>query len=1232
MTEYASLSLSVDSREVDKATRGLADLEKAAGRTEAQVSEFGRKATIAFAAVAAGAAAFATGVIRNTIESENAIAQLTRGVELSAGRVGRTVEQLQEQAKQLQSTTLFSDEQVTEAQSRLLSFQNVAGDVFDRAIRASADLAQRMGTDLNSAALQLGKALQEPETGLTALTRSGTTFSKQQKELIKDLVESGRTLEAQSLILDELERQYEGSARAARETFGGAITGLKNQLGELLEAGNGKSLEDARLAIERLTTAISDPEFVEGAAAVSSGVISIAASLATMLAGAPRVIEFLNELENAFVWGDDSDSVAGIQIRIDSLNSQLETLRNQERVFGEGSQETAIANVEAELAKLEARQRSLIDAQTAQIIKAKEAAAAAALAAKAAGEEAAAKAKAAAEEAAAAAAAENAAEAAAKQIEKLNQERERERQAIQAIVDATNPYQAKQRELIAQIATLEAAIKKETGSTDQLTKAKAALERQLDDLRNATRDAIKGHEDTVEQLTKELEAIRQGEDAYRRFTVEQEVSEETRRRIVELQQTGIELTDAEISQIGDLTRAEINLRDQIDREAQAREDANRAWQGFVTEIAGAFIDSTGSMGDAFTDLLGRLKRELINSGVAGLFGFEQGSTPILSGLGQLFGSGSAASGGGLSALFSGGKMLPGFEASVIALSNNLVAQGGMLADVGLALNNTANSLAKYPGGFAGGSAITAGAGFAGGYLGGKAFGVDPGYGSAIGGIAGAIVGGPVGAAIGSFAGAGIDKLIGGDGPETRAAVFLGADAGRAEQKHTVARLTGASGLTFAGEAQRVGEEGTAAVTAMTEYLARLDTLLTQSARGAGFGVDLAGATFGKGSVGVTGDAARDFVRTWIDQVSRGFDDELEMAAAALGGKSADQLAAGFDALLKINERLDSGGTLFAGITSLSETLGLLQGRFAESGEGLADTIARLDTATALLQSIGEDSDSTVAYFERAAMALKGLGLDRAASITAYGNTLKRINDMLSSESVLRQYELSTRSLFEVYRDQTDQIAQLTEDLNNADDFANLENALIARYDTELQLIGQIESALQSVQQSFERTIESIFIDGLETEQQRYEYFRAQADQVATEILKLSDPAQIQAAAERYNQLVGQAYQSLGEESRDLLRDDILSTITDMRDLTTELLEGVKQDVSGGGGVGEVIRSETQQALQALRQAVQDAVATVAQQQAESARQGAQLVGSLSQWAAGLPTSFVINVPGSEVAF
>jgi len=372
VTEYASLSVSVDSRDLEKATRGLDDLEKSALTTERSLSDFGITARRVFLATAASAAALTAGIIRSTSEQQAAFAQLQRGIELSGGRAGRTIEQLQAQAAQLQRVTLFGDDQIIEAQARLLSFQNITGDVFDRAIKATLDLSQRMGTDLNSSLLQVAKALQEPVTGITALTRSGTTFTDQQKEMVKQLVESGRTLEAQNFILDELEKQYEGSARAARETFGGALTGMKNALGDLLEAGNGESLEDARRAIERLTDTISSPEFVAGAAAVANGVISFTASLANMIATIPTAVEFLNELENAFIWGRESDSVAGIQIRIDRLNAQLATLRSAGRIFADFTDGAAIAGIEAEIASLEERQRSLIDAQTEQIIKSRQ--------------------------------------------------------------------------------------------------------------------------------------------------------------------------------------------------------------------------------------------------------------------------------------------------------------------------------------------------------------------------------------------------------------------------------------------------------------------------------------------------------------------------------------------------------------------------------------------------------------------------------------------------------------------------------------------------------------------------------------------------------------------------------------------------------------------------------------------------------------------------------------------
>ena len=65
-----------------------------------------------------------------------------------------------------------------------------------------ADIAQVMGSDVKSATVQLAKALEDPKRGLTALSRSGITFNEAQTETIKKLVDSGKLLDAQALILD----------------------------------------------------------------------------------------------------------------------------------------------------------------------------------------------------------------------------------------------------------------------------------------------------------------------------------------------------------------------------------------------------------------------------------------------------------------------------------------------------------------------------------------------------------------------------------------------------------------------------------------------------------------------------------------------------------------------------------------------------------------------------------------------------------------------------------------------------------------------------------------------------------------------------------------------------------------------------------------------------------------------------------------------------------------------
>src|SRR5690606_28086930 len=129
----------------------------------------------------------------------------------------------------------------------------------------------------------------------------------------------------------------------------------------------------------------------------------------------------------------------------------------------------------------------------------------------------------------------------------------------------------------------------------------------------------------------------------------------TQNRINALLAEGHELRDLNTQAIRDQVREEQALITQIQKEKDARIEANNAWEGFVTEILGSFLDATGSMGDAFADLASRLKREVLNAGVGSVLGFQQSSTPILSGASQLLGLGSSvASGGGtLSKIFSG---------------------------------------------------------------------------------------------------------------------------------------------------------------------------------------------------------------------------------------------------------------------------------------------------------------------------------------------------------------------------------------------------------------------------------------------------------------------------------------------------------------------------------------------------------------------------------------------------
>ena len=180
--------------------------------------------------------AFGAASIAAFDKQAKAIVQVEAGLRSTGATVGFTSKQLQQMAAGLQKKTLFGDEVILkDATAQLLTFTNITGTQFERTQMAALDLATRLDGDLKGASIQLGKALNDPVANLSALSRSGIQFSEEQKETIKTLAETNRLADAQTLILDELEKQYGGSAEAAAQAGAGGIIQLKNELGDLME-------------------------------------------------------------------------------------------------------------------------------------------------------------------------------------------------------------------------------------------------------------------------------------------------------------------------------------------------------------------------------------------------------------------------------------------------------------------------------------------------------------------------------------------------------------------------------------------------------------------------------------------------------------------------------------------------------------------------------------------------------------------------------------------------------------------------------------------------------------------------------------------------------------------------------------------------------------------------------------------------------------------------------------
>lgn len=167
--------------------------------------------------------------------------KVTAQIIKSTGKAaGMTAGQIGDLATAISNKTGVDDEAVQASANLLLTFKKVRNEagkganIFDRATAAAQDLAAAGFGDANSAAKMLGKALNDPERGMLALSRAGVTFTQEQKDQVKAMLKAGDTLGAQKLIMKEVESQVGGVAAAtatATQKMGVKWSNFKEAIG-----------------------------------------------------------------------------------------------------------------------------------------------------------------------------------------------------------------------------------------------------------------------------------------------------------------------------------------------------------------------------------------------------------------------------------------------------------------------------------------------------------------------------------------------------------------------------------------------------------------------------------------------------------------------------------------------------------------------------------------------------------------------------------------------------------------------------------------------------------------------------------------------------------------------------------------------------------------------------------------------------------------------------------------
>lgn len=241
-----------------KLKKSLKDTEKAVTRWSDSSTKSVKRWQESYASLGAFAAKLGVGISlgmvgKNMLQTANdfqlANNQLIAVLRSTRQAAGLNADSLVSMSDALSKASRFTQEEIMHAQNLLLTFTQIKGPEFQSAIGTILDMATAMGSDLKGATIQVGKALNDPIRGVSALGEVGVSFNKKQRDMIKYFAETNRLAYAQKIIIGELGNEFGGSAKQGVESFIGQLDQLKKNLSDLAESKRGQQAVGAAASI-----------------------------------------------------------------------------------------------------------------------------------------------------------------------------------------------------------------------------------------------------------------------------------------------------------------------------------------------------------------------------------------------------------------------------------------------------------------------------------------------------------------------------------------------------------------------------------------------------------------------------------------------------------------------------------------------------------------------------------------------------------------------------------------------------------------------------------------------------------------------------------------------------------------------------------------------------------------------------------------------------------------------